>query len=193
MKLPSHLSWEEVLFQGLLSLHKYTILTCRQSATLAGVGTTAWNSFDGLKDLPKDATALLQGTGGVSVMALLICLAAGIRPIITSSSNEKLSKLMQIAPGISGVNYKSTPDISVEISRLTHGKGVDYVLNNVGLSSIPTDLQILRGYGGSIALIGFLGGLEANWHSSVLMTLIVKAAKVKLVFDESLRVIALAD
>jgi NADPH:quinone reductase-like Zn-dependent oxidoreductase len=38
----------------------------------------------------KNAKFMEPGTGGVSMFALLICLAAGIRPIITSSSNKKL-------------------------------------------------------------------------------------------------------
>ncbi|KAF1965667.1 GroES-like protein [Bimuria novae-zelandiae CBS 107.79] len=64
VKLPLHLSWEE-------------------AATITGVDITAWVSLDGLKDIPKNATALLQGTGGVSVMFLLLCLESGIRPITT--------------------------------------------------------------------------------------------------------------
>jgi len=63
--------------------------------------------------------------------------------------------------------------------RLTDGKGVDFVFNNAGVTSIPTDLQMLRKYGGSIALIGFLDGFEADWPPSVLMTLVSKAAKIK--------------
>ena len=112
-------------------------------------------------------------------MSLLICLAAGIRPIITSSSDEKLERVKKVSPEILGLNYKTTSDIAAEVLRLTNGKGVDYVLNNVGLSSIPTDLQMLRKYGGNIALIGFLEGFEAKWDPSVLMTLIAKAATIK--------------
>ncbi|KAJ4295012.1 hypothetical protein N0V90_007020 [Kalmusia sp. IMI 367209] len=149
------------------------------AATITGVGITTWVSLDELKGVPKDATALLQGTGGVSIMALIVCLAAGIRPIITSSSDEKLERLKKINSAVQGVNYKTTPDIAAEVLRLTNGKGVDYVFNNAGLSSIPTDLQMLRKYGGSIALIGFLEGFNADWSPSLLMTLIAKAAKIK--------------
>ncbi|KAJ4355362.1 uncharacterized protein N0V89_003378 [Didymosphaeria variabile] len=160
VKLPGHLSWEE-------------------AATIIGVGITAWVSLNELRNVPKGATALLQGTGGVSIMSLLVCLAAGITPIITSSSDEKLERLKKISPAVLGVNYKTTSDIAAEVLRLTDGKGVDYVLNNVGLSSVPDDLKMLRKYGGSIALIGFLEGFEAKWDPSVLMGLIAKAATLK--------------
>ncbi|KAL1604799.1 hypothetical protein SLS60_004339 [Paraconiothyrium brasiliense] len=158
--LPAHLSWEE-------------------AATLTGVAITAWTSLNELKNVPKEATALLQGTGGVSIMSLLVCLAAGITPIITSSSDEKLARLKGISPRVRGVNYKTTADVAAEVLRLTDGKGVDYVLNNAGLSSVPEDLKMLRKYGGSIALIGFLEGFEAKWDPSLLMGLIGKAATLK--------------
>ena len=112
-------------------------------------------------------------------MALLVCLAAGIKPIVTSSSDEKLERVKKISTKVVGVNYKTKPDVAAEVLRLTGGKGVDYVLNNVGLPSMPSDLQMLRKYGGSIALIGFLEGFEANWDPSVLMGLIGKAARIK--------------
>jgi NADPH:quinone reductase-like Zn-dependent oxidoreductase len=146
-----------------------------------------------LQGLTAGTTALLQGeiimvgckypfannragTGGVSMFALLICLAAGIKPIITSSSDAKLERLKQLNPAVSGINYKSSPDIVTEALELSGGKGVDYVLNNIGVSSIPTDLQMLRKRGGRIALVGFLEGFEAGWSPSTLMTLVGKEA-----------------
>ncbi|KAK2774736.1 putative alcohol dehydrogenase [Colletotrichum kahawae] len=59
-----------------------------QASTLACAGVTAWNVLD----LPSDASeknmsVLLQGTGGVSMFSLLLCIAAGVQPIITSSSD----------------------------------------------------------------------------------------------------------
>ncbi|KAK4170637.1 chaperonin 10-like protein, partial [Triangularia setosa] len=63
VQLPKHLSWEE-------------------ASTIACAGVTAWTALDNLK-APNPRSALLQGTGGVSLFALLICLAAGIKPIIT--------------------------------------------------------------------------------------------------------------
>jgi NADPH:quinone reductase-like Zn-dependent oxidoreductase len=111
------------------------------------------------------------------MFALLISLAAGIKPIITSSSDAKLEKLKQ-PRDIGVVYYKTSPDVAAEVLRLTDGEGVDYVINSVGLSSIPTDLQVLR-KGGSIALVGFLKGFEADFSPSILMALIAKEAKLQ--------------
>jgi len=112
------------------------------------------------------------------MFAMKICLAAGIRPVITSSSDNKLQKLKQLDARIGLINYRSHPDIGAEILRLTNGEGVDYVLNNIGVSSIPTDLQVLRKEGGRIALIGFLDGFETDWPPSLLYTLMCKEAQI---------------
>lgn len=112
-------------------------------------------------------------------MALLLCLAAGITPIVTSSSDAKLERLRSLDPAVLGINYRTTPDVGAEVRRLTGGKGVDYVLNNVGLASIPGDLDMLRRSGGSVALVGFLEGFEATWEPGVLMLLLAKKAKIQ--------------
>ena len=112
------------------------------------------------------------------MFALKICLAAGIIPIITSSSDTKLDKLAQLDPRIGLINYKTHPDVAAEVFRLTAGKGVDYVLNNIGVASIPGDLQILRKRGGRIALVGFLEGYEASWPRRLLIKLMAKEAHI---------------
>ncbi|KAJ7078768.1 alcohol dehydrogenase, partial [Mycena crocata] len=50
--------------------------------------------------------SLLQGTGGVSLCALLLCLAAGIHPIITSSSSDKLAKIRKLAPEAKSAGFR---------------------------------------------------------------------------------------
>lgn len=113
------------------------------------------------------------------MFALKICLVAGTRPIITSSSDDKLQKIKQLEAKIGLINYKSHPDVGAEVLRLTDGEGVDYILKNVGVSSNPTDLQILRKKGGRIALIGFLDSFEADWPPGLLYTLMFKKAHIR--------------
>ncbi|RSM06750.1 hypothetical protein CEP52_005597 [Fusarium oligoseptatum] len=160
VKLPQHLSWEE-------------------ASTLACAGLTAWTSLDSLKNVKEDTAVLLQGTGGVSMFALLICVAAGIKPIITSSSDAKLERVKQLGRDVQGINYKKHADVAAEALRLTGGKGVDYVVNNTGPASMPYDLQALRKKYGTISFVGFLEGFEADWSPSLLLTLMSKAAKIQ--------------
>ncbi|KAK4233034.1 chaperonin 10-like protein [Achaetomium macrosporum] len=158
--LPQHLSWEE-------------------ASTITCAGVTAWNALDGLKSAGKARAALLQGTGGVSLFALLLCLAAGIRPIITSSSDKKLAELQKLSPDVRTINYKTLPDHTAEVQRLTDSKGVDFVVNNTGPGSLPQDIGFLRQHGGVVSLIGFLEGISGDWEPSALMALMMKTAKLK--------------
>lgn len=110
-------------------------------------------------------------------MTLLICVAAGITPIITSSSDRKLAQLKGLSPAVRGVNYKTT-NVKTEVLKLTGGKGVDVLLNNVGISSIPDDLDVVR-KDGSIILVGFLEGLTADYSPNVLLSLTLKGCKIQ--------------
>ncbi|KAL7619552.1 hypothetical protein AAE478_010092 [Parahypoxylon ruwenzoriense] len=131
------------------------------------------------EEVRPNPIAFGQGTGGVSMMALLICIAVGIKPIITSSSDEKLASIKKISPEVHGINYKSTPDVTAEVLRITNGKGVDIIINNIGPESIPNDMAALRQRAGTISLVGFLGGFTGNWNPGLLLGLMTKRAKLQ--------------
>ncbi|GKT51469.1 zinc-type alcohol dehydrogenase-like protein [Colletotrichum spaethianum] len=168
--LPKHLTWEE-------------------AATLTCAGVTAWNALDTPTSAREEAAALLQGTGGVSLFALLLCLASGIKPIITSSSDEKLVAIKKLGSSIHGINYKTTTDQKAEILQATNGKGVDFVVNNTGPASIPDDIGFLRQRGGTVSLVGFLEGGGSNWEPGAVMALMSKAAKLKYVMAPEMIVV----
>lgn len=113
------------------------------------------------------------------MFSLLLCIAAGVHPIITSSSDEKLAAIKKLHPSVQGINYKTTPDVSAEARRLTNGRGVDVVVNNTGPASLLKDIDALRQKNGHIALLGFLEGLTANWDPNALLNLTGKRASVR--------------
>ncbi|KAI1772251.1 alcohol dehydrogenase [Hypoxylon cercidicola] len=159
--LPKHLSWEE-------------------GASLACACLTAWNSLKSVASVPEGSSALLQGTGGVSMCALLICLGAGITPIITSSSDEKLEAVKSLSPKVRTINYKTCPDQAAEVQRITSGRGVEFVINNTGPGSVLQDVGFLCVRGGTVALVGFLGGFDADWdRAKVFTTLMGKTASLQ--------------
>jgi NADPH:quinone reductase-like Zn-dependent oxidoreductase len=121
------------------------------------------------------------GTGGVSMFALLIALAGGLKPIITSSSDEKLAALATKlgTPDLVGYNYRTNPDQVAEVKRLTGGKGVDFVVNNNGPPGIPADIDSLVHSYGVISIVGFLGGRSADWNPGKLLSLIAKTARLQ--------------
>lgn len=161
--IPDFLSWEE-------------------AATITCAGTTAWNAL-GLSRTggPAIKTALLPGTGGVSLFALLICLAAGITPIITSSSEEKLKRVRQLAPHgvIQTINYSEHPNWAQEVNRLTGGNGADVVIDVGGQVSIEESLNAVRTRG-TVSMVGFLGRpAEKSEIPDLVFPILLKKATVR--------------
>ena len=144
-------------------------------------GMTAWNALGAPGTFGKGKRVLIQGTGGVSLFALVIALAAGLDPIITSSSDAKLDALRAKLgkPELKGYNYRAKPDQAAEVKRLTDGKGVDIVINNNGPVGIPADLESLVPYYGTISIVGFLEGVTADWNPGLLLSLIGKTARLQ--------------
>lgn len=130
-------------------------------------------------NIQRSSAKKIAGTGGVSMYALVLCLAAGIRPIITSSSDEKLAAIKKLSPEVQGLNYKSVSDQGAEVQRLTNGRGVHFVVNNTGPKSLMQDVSFLCERGGAVSLVGFLDGFDADWAPSHIMSLMSKAAKIQ--------------
>ncbi|KAK0619204.1 alcohol dehydrogenase [Immersiella caudata] len=163
VKLPGHLSWEE-------------------AATISCAGVTAWNALGMGEGVGKEGkTVLIQGTGGVSLFSLLIALAAGMKPIVTSSSDEKLESLRAKLgmPELMGYNYRTHPDQAAEVKKLTGGRGVDMIIDNTGPSGFPANLDSLVRQRGVISIVGFLTGMTADWNPGLLLGLIGKTARLQ--------------
>ncbi|KAK2052143.1 NAD(P)-binding protein [Colletotrichum caudatum] len=73
-------------------------LNWSEAATLTCSGLTAWNALFGLKGRePGSGTwVLVQGTGGVSIAALQLAVAAGSTVVATTSSEEKAKRLRHL-------------------------------------------------------------------------------------------------
>lgn len=131
-------------------------LSHTEAATLVCAGVTAWVALFEYGRLKPGQTVLLQGTGGVSIMALQFAVAAGARTIVTSSSDEKLVRAKALGANET-INYKSTPNWDVRVRQLTDGLGVDHIVEVGGERTLPQSANA-AGYGCSISLIGLLSG-----------------------------------
>ncbi|KAK8193827.1 alcohol dehydrogenase superfamily, zinc-containing protein [Phyllosticta capitalensis] len=74
--------------------------------------------------------------------------------IATSSSDDKLDFAKKVGAKYT-VNYKTTPDWSAEVLRLTNGKGVDHVIEVGGSSTIEQSPKSVRN-GGLVTALGVL-------------------------------------
>lgn len=127
-----------------------------EAATLPCAGVTAWNALFVEGRLRAGDSVLLLGTGGVSVWALQIAKAAGLRAIITSSSDEKLERARALGASAT-INYRNTSEWQDEVVRLTGGRGVDLVLEVGGQGTLSRSIRSTR-MGGTIAIIGGVSG-----------------------------------
>lgn len=91
----------------------------------------------------------------MSIIGLILAKAAGTTTIITSSSDEKLEFVKAKFGADYCVNYKTHPEWSKEVLRLTNGEGVDYVFKNGGSGTIAESINSVK-MGGNVSVIGFL-------------------------------------
>jgi NADPH:quinone reductase-like Zn-dependent oxidoreductase len=148
--IPGHLSFEE-------------------AATLPCAGVTAWVGLFRAGGLEAGEYVLLEGTGGVSLFGLQFAAAAGARPIITSSSDDKL-ELTEELGSVGRVNYRRNEDWQVEVRALTENHGIDHVLEVGGRDTLEKATQALA-FDSHIALIGGLSGFAPAIPVGTLMGL----------------------
>ena len=135
-------------------------LADEEAAALPCAAVTAWHAlFEHAPVVPGD-TVLIQGTGGVSMFALQFAKTAGLRAIVTSSSDEKLERARSLGASET-INYKATPKWEEEARKLTDGQGVDRVIEVGGSDTLPRSLRAVR-IGGAVSVIGVLSGADAT-------------------------------
>jgi NADPH:quinone reductase-like Zn-dependent oxidoreductase len=143
-------------------------LSFEEAATLPCAGVTAWSALMVLGTRIKAGdTVLCLGTGGVSTHAMQFANAAGAKVIITSSSDEKLARARGLGASET-INYKTHPEWHKEVARTTGGRGVDCIVEVGGVGTLSRSYEAL-GFGGKIALIGFLAGFAGEQNPAGLM------------------------
>lgn len=131
-------------------------LDYHEAATLTCAGVTAWNSLFVEGHARPGDSVLLLGTGGVSIWGLQLAKAAGLRTLITSSSDAKLERARQLGANTT-INYTTTPDWQDEVLRATGGEGVDIVIEVGGAGTLKKSLLATR-MGGTVAIVGGVSG-----------------------------------
>lgn len=141
-------------------VHTPAFLTDEEAASLPCAAVTAWQALFEHTSLVPGESVLIQGTGGVAIFALQLAKAAGLRTIVTSSSDEKLARVRKMGASET-INYKTTPDWDAAARKLTNGEGVQYVVEVGGSDTMPRSLRAVRA-GGAIGVIGVLSGVEPS-------------------------------
>ena len=131
-------------------------LSFEAAATLPCAALTAWSA---VRDLRPGDTVLVQGTGGVSIFALQFARLAGARVIATTSSDDKAARLRALGAD-AVLNYRTDPDWGRHAREAAGGR-LDLVVDVGGAATLEASLRAVRP-GGTIALVGVLGGAAAT-------------------------------
>lgn len=130
-------------------------LSFEEAAAFPLVGLTAWRALITKAQLLPEERLLIPGAGsGVATIALQIAKLAGARVYVTSHSDEKLERALNL--GADGaVNYTQTnwPD---EIRRISGG-GFEVIIDSVGAATFNHDLDLLVP-GGRLITFGTTSG-----------------------------------
>ncbi len=132
----------------------------RQAATLPCAALTAWNAVIVAGRVKAGDWVLVQGTGGVSLFALLFARMHGARVIATTSSAEKAARLEAMGAD-AVINYRGDESWGRSARDLAGGRGVDLVVEVGGAGTLSQSLRAVR-TGGILALIGVLTGATAE-------------------------------
>jgi NADPH:quinone reductase-like Zn-dependent oxidoreductase len=142
-------------------------LDALEAATLPCAGVTAWNSLVAQGGIKAGDVVLVQGTGGVSLFALLFAKLHGARVIATSSSDAKLERLKALGASAT-VNYVRSPEWHKDVLQLTGGRGADCIVEVVGAGTLEQSFDAVA-ESGKVCLIGALKGRRAEISPYALM------------------------
>ncbi|KAF9908986.1 hypothetical protein EC991_009168 [Linnemannia zychae] len=127
-------------------------LTDAEAAALPLAGLTAWRAVFTKGQVRQGQNVLITGIGGgVALLALSFCVAAGANVYVTSSDDAKILKAVRLG-AVGGANYKEAK-WGNHLQRLTGGEPFDVVIDGAGGDGTKTFTQILR-LGGIIVCYG---------------------------------------
>ena len=133
-----------------------------EAATLPCAAVTAWNALFGLegRKVKKGDWVLTQGSGGVSMFAILFAKAVGARVVGTTSSRSKEVTLRAL--GVDQVvNYREAKEWGDVVRGIVGEEGCRCVVEVGGEQTMKESLKAVA-IEGVINIVGFLGGGEKD-------------------------------
>jgi putative PIG3 family NAD(P)H quinone oxidoreductase len=116
--------------------------------------------------LASGETFLIQGgAGGIGSFAIQYAKARGAAVIATAGSAEKLAHCRSLGAD-DAISYRD--DWPAEIRKVTDGKGVDVILDNMGAKYLENHVGLLKP-NGRLMVIGMQGGVRGTLDLGMLM------------------------
>ncbi|MEK9138266.1 MAG: SDR family NAD(P)-dependent oxidoreductase, partial [Bacteroidota bacterium] len=135
-----------VTTNAVLVIRKPVHLTFEEAAAIPVVFTTAYYALHILGRMAQGERVLIQaGAGGVGLAAIQLAQRAGAEVFATAGSPEKRAFLQML--GVKHVMDSRSLSFADEVMDLTHGGGVDIVLNSLAGEAIQKGLSCLAPFG----------------------------------------------
>ena len=124
------------------------------------VTLTAWRMLINRARLKAGESVLIVGAGGgVNTMSIQIAKLAGAKTYVVASNERKAQLAKELGADV--VIDRSETNWSKAIYKMTHKRGVDLVVDNVGAATINQSLRAAA-RGGRIAIVGNTSGPHAE-------------------------------
>ncbi|CRG88452.1 hypothetical protein PISL3812_05482 [Talaromyces islandicus] len=140
-------------------VHAPKSLSWLPAATLTCTWASAWNALFGVqgKEPGPGKWVLVQGTGGVSIAAMQLAVAAGATVVATTSTQDRAIRLKAYGAAHT-ISYVEQPrDWGHAARTLTpNGRGFDIVVDVGGNQTLPQSLAAVR-VDGVVVLAGGVG------------------------------------
>jgi NADPH:quinone reductase-like Zn-dependent oxidoreductase len=135
-------------------------LSFEEAAAVPLVFLTAWHMLVGRAEVQPGETVLILGAGsGVGTAAIQLAKVLGARVIATAGSKAKLEHALKLGAD-TAINH-AIQDISAEVKRLTNKRGVDVVIEHVGVATWDKSIASLTA-GGRLVTCGATTGYDAK-------------------------------
>jgi NADPH:quinone reductase-like Zn-dependent oxidoreductase len=144
-----------------------THLSDVEAATLPFAGLAAWRAVVEQGAIRAGEVVMIQGTGGIPLLALQFAKALGARVIVSSKSDDKLQRARELGAD-QVINYAQTPEWSQVVLEMTEGLGADLVLDPGGTVTLAQSIRAVRP-GGAISVFNALGSADIGLHLPYLL------------------------
>ncbi len=143
---------QEVVVDAGSAMHVPPALSDEEAAAIPEVFLTVFLTLFQLARIEEGESVLIHGGGsGIGTAAITLCKLAGMRVLVTAGSDEKCARCIEHGADVA-INYKSEDFVE-------RAKGVNVILDHIGASYLPRNLQALAA-GGRVVLIGSMGGVR---------------------------------
>ena len=134
-------------------------LTDAEASSLNVSYLTVWNMLERSR-CKKGNTILIWGANsGIGSAAILLAKAKGLKVIAVASDKMKVDFAKKL--GADFVVDRTKSEVANEVINLTDGKGVDAVIDHVGLKTWPISIEVLK-IGGRMVACGTTTGGDAT-------------------------------